>query len=291
MSDMESRVRGGEQARHWRAPELPGVDLLQASFVSKRFVRHTHEGFVIAAITAGVEAFEVNGGLVRVGHGGLALVNPDTVHTGHAGVPEGWTYSALYPGTEVVRGIAEEVLAVRGAPSFGVSSVHDPVAVRLVTGVHRALERGDALAADSLLRVAVARLLRRHGGRVPVRTPSSAGAVVARRARDVLVERMARPPGLEGLAVELGTGPFALLRAFREVYGMPPHAWLTDARVRRARRLLGDGVTPAAAAVAVGFADQAHLSRHFSRIVGVPPGAYRRERVGGGVRGARGSAF
>jgi AraC-like DNA-binding protein len=44
-----------------------------------------------------------------------------------------------------------------------------------------------------------------------------------------------------------------------------------------ARGLLDRGVPPAQAA-AVGFADQAHLSRHFKRIVGVPPGAYQRAR-------------
>ena len=70
----------------------------------------------------------------------------------------------------------------------------------------------------------------------------------------------------------------ALLRAFRDAYGMPPHTWLTDARVRRARLLLDAGTAPAEAAVAVGFTDQPHLNRHFARIVGVPPGAYQRER-------------
>jgi AraC-like DNA-binding protein len=48
--------------------------------------------------------------------------------------------------------------------------------------------------------------------------------------------------------------------------------------VRRARRLLDAGTTPAEAAAAVGFSDQPHLNRHFARIVGVPPGAYQRER-------------
>jgi AraC-like DNA-binding protein len=31
--------------------------------------------------------------------------------------------------------------------------------------------------------------------------------------------------------------------------------------------------------VQVGFADQAHLTRHFKRVVGVPPAAYQRERL------------
>lgn len=90
---------------------------------------------------------------------------------------------------------------------------------------------------------------------------------------------MVRPPSLDRLAAGLGTSPFALLRAFREAYGMPPHTWLTDARVRRARHLLDAGTTPADAAAAVGFTDQPHLNRHFTRIVGVPPGSYQRGRA------------
>jgi AraC-like DNA-binding protein len=96
---------------------------------------------------------------------------------------------------------------------------------------------------------------------------------------------MAGPPSLAELARELGTGPFALLRAFRDRYGLPPHSWLTDARVRRAAVLLADGTPPSAVAAAVGFCDQSHLTRHFTRIVGVPPGAYQRERAAAG--GAR----
>lgn len=122
------------------------------------------------------------------------------------------------------------------------------------------------------------RLLRLNGGPLPQRAVLTAGSRVAARARAVLEERMAEPPTLERLATGLGTSPFALLRAFRDTYGMPPHTWLTDARVRRARRLLDTGSAPAEAAVAVGFTDQPHLNRHFTRIVGVPPGAYQRER-------------
>jgi AraC-like DNA-binding protein len=73
--------------------------------------------------------------------------------------------------------------------------------------------------------------------------------------------------------------PFALLRAFRAETGLPPHAYLNQLRVRLARRLLDDGLAPAVVAAEAGFADQAHLTRHFKRVVGVPPGAYQRERA------------
>ncbi|MGV9347453.1 AraC family transcriptional regulator [Streptomyces spiralis] len=269
---------GEERARHWQYEELPGVDLLRARYVRKEFVRHTHEHFVIAAIAEGVEVFHHRGADQYAGPGALALVNPDTPHTGRAGVPEGWRYGAVYPAPELVAEIAADTTGIRGTPGFVSPVLEDPYAVGLVHQVLRAADEGNALAADTLLRVAVTRLLRLNGGMLPQRQVRTAGARIAARARAVLEQRMAEPPTLERLAADLGTSPFALLRAFRQVYGMPPHTWLTDARVRRARRLLDAGTAPAQAAADVGFTDQSHLSRHFSRIVGVPPGAYQRER-------------
>ena len=49
-----------------------------------------------------------------------------------------------------------------------------------------------------------------------------------------------------------------------------------------ARGLLDGGMPPAEVAAAAGFAAQAHLGRHFKRIVGVPPGAHQRARGAAG---------
>ncbi|MCF3965366.1 AraC family transcriptional regulator [Streptomyces fuscigenes] len=260
-------------------PDLPGVDLLRARYVRKTFPQHTHESYVIAAISHGVEGFRHGGTDWYAGPGGLALINPDTPHTGFARDPDGWRYGVLYPAADIVASITAESTGLRGRPGFVSPVVDDPYAARLVFEVLRAAEEGNALAAGTLLHAVVVRLMRANGGPLPERAPRGAGARAAARARAVLLERMADPPSLTALAEETGTGPFALLRAFKEAYGMPPHSWLTDLRVRTARRLLDAGHTPAHAAAEVGFSDQPHLNRHFGRIVGVPPGAYRRERL------------
>ncbi|RSS81444.1 AraC family transcriptional regulator [Streptomyces sp. WAC06614] len=274
-----SERRDGEWARHWRHAGLPGLDLLRAHYVRHTFPRHAHDGYVIAAVTGGIEEVGLPGSTDRAGPGSVVLINPEVPHTARAGAPEGWAYSTLYADRELVADVAAEIATLRGTPGFTASTVPDPEGGRLIHEVHAAAEAGNALAADTLLRLAVARMLRAHGGALPARAVPGAGATAAERARAVLEERLADPPSLEQLAAELGTGPFALLRAFRGRYGMPPHTWLTDARVRRARRLLDAGVPPAEAAVEVGFTDQPHLNRHFTRIVGVPPGAYRTARA------------
>ncbi|MDJ0381875.1 AraC family transcriptional regulator [Streptomyces sp. G-G2] len=274
-------VRGaGEWARHWRYAELPGLDLLRAHYVRHTFPRHAHDGYVIAAVTGGIEEIGLPGSVVRAGPGSVVLINPEVPHSARAGVPEGWAYATLYPSRELIAQVAAETGAPRGTPGFTADMVMDPRAARMITEVHRAAEEGNPLAADTLLRGVVARMLQRHAGPLPARTFAAGGVCDAERARDLLERRMTDPPSLDQLAASLGTSPFALLRAFRERYGMPPHTWLTDARVRRARLLLEAGTPPAEAAVAVGFTDQPHLNRHFTRIVGVPPGAYRRGRTG-----------
>jgi transcriptional regulator GlxA family with amidase domain len=80
---------------------------------------------------------------------------------------------------------------------------------------------------------------------------------------------------LAALATDLGLSRYQLLRAFRTTMGVPPYAWLAQHRVARARGLLESGLRPAEVAALVGFADQAHLTRWFRRVLGVTPAAYR----------------
>ncbi|MFC1414848.1 AraC family transcriptional regulator [Streptacidiphilus sp. N1-12] len=268
-----------ERAYHWTHPSLPEVDLLDAHYVRHNFGKHTHDSYVIAAITHGVESFHHRGTVETAVAGSLALVDPDTLHTGHAGAPGGWTYQVLYPSVGSVTEVAAELGAPAGTPGFRSAVAVDAELSRLIGRVHRAAGQNQALAASTLLRLTLARAVRLHTSvRGPAAPPAAAGREAAGRARDLLAADLADPPTLDQLAAAVGARPFPLLRAFREAYGLPPHAWLTQYRISTARRLLDRGTMPAEAAVAVGFVDQAHLTRHFRRIVGVPPGAYRSAR-------------
>jgi AraC-like DNA-binding protein len=71
---------------------------------------------------------------------------------------------------------------------------------------------------------------------------------------------------------------FHLARGFAREFGLPPHAYQIALRVERARALLARGLRAVDVAAAVGFADQSHFARHFTRAVGVTPGRYARAR-------------
>jgi transcriptional regulator GlxA family with amidase domain len=201
------------------------------------------------------------------------LLNPETVHDGRPVSSDGFGYRVFYPEVAVVA----EAVGSRH-PWFAHAVVHDPDAAAAILTAHRAAESGDRLTSGTTLVELLSLLGHRYGGGVR-RPPAESGGRAVAAAREVLHERLVDPPSLRELAAEVGTGQYALVRAFRARFGLPPHAYLTQLRVRAARALLDSGVPPAQVAVAVGFTDQPHLSRHFRRVVGVAPGHYQRKNV------------
>ncbi len=108
------------------------------------------------------------------------------------------------------------------------------------------------------------------------RAPSVSFRPSVRRARDFLLDHVAEEVTLDALAEHARADKFHLCRAFSREIGFPPYAFLTQARIARARVLIQRGVRPSEVAPRVGFCDQSQMHRHFVRIVGCTPGAYAR---------------
>ena len=100
-----------------------------------------------------------------------------------------------------------------------------------------------------------------------------------RRALEHLRDRFDADVTLDALADHAGTDKFHLCRAFRAQVGLPPHAYLTQLRIKRAKELLAAGVKASEVAPRVGLYDQSQLNRHFRRLVGTTPGNYAREHA------------
>lgn len=98
-----------------------------------------------------------------------------------------------------------------------------------------------------------------------------------RRACEFIEAHLDADPTIAELAVECQLSASHFSRAFRQTVGVPPHRWLLQRRIERAKELLIRGDLPLAdVAVACGFVDQSHLNRTFTRLVGTTPGRWRR---------------
>lgn len=265
-----------DSARLWRADAFGGLELLRAHYAAFTFALHAHDEFMIAVTEAGAGLPQFWGAAQPVGPGDLFVLGPGEVHAGGAAPGAAWRYRSFYPPAALLRRVAREVTGGdRGVPRFAAEVVHDPATAALLRRAHQALEGpGSALARESWLLEALAGLVARHGLGAGLARRIEPEHRAVRLAREYLEALPGENVSLDALARAAGVGPFHLCRIFRQETGLSPHAYQLLVRARLAKTLLGQGLPIARVAADAGFADQAHLTRHFKRIFGVTPGRY-----------------
>jgi len=81
---------------------------------------------------------------------------------------------------------------------------------------------------------------------------------------------------LAELAAIAGLSVFHFARQFKQSAGITPHHYLVQRRIERAQDMLArTDLALSEIAVAAGFSDQSHLSRHFRQILGTTPREFR----------------
>jgi AraC-like DNA-binding protein len=99
-----------------------------------------------------------------------------------------------------------------------------------------------------------------------------------RRVRDRIDREYAQPLDVEALARDAHMSAGHLSRQFRLAYGESPYAYLMTRRIERAMALLrGGDLSVTDVCFAVGCASLGTFTTRFTELVGMPPGAYRRQ--------------
>ena len=261
-----------EQSTYFRLPDQPGVEALHARFVSHAYVPHSHPTWTVAVVHDGAARFEVDATHQRADRGELFVLEPEAVHTGMAAIPEGWAYKVLYLDPALICDWDE-----RDAPAPRAARwvVFRDVALRnALLRMHAAIAGGAVGLELDEHAVAAIDALRPHLRPGPSAMRGGYEHAAVRRARAHLSEHWDRPVALAELSAVAGLTRFELVRRFRQQTGLTPHAFQTNLRIERARRMLSDGTAIAEVAAGCGFADQPHLTRTFKRAVGVTPGRF-----------------
>jgi AraC family transcriptional regulator len=118
-----------------------------------------------------------------------------------------------------------------------------------------------------------------YGGLRPPSRPVAGGLAPwqVRRAKEIFSAKLDNGVALKEVARECGLSLSYFSRAFRRSVGVPPHTWLLQHRIEVAKEKLRDRrVSVSQVALTCGFADQSHLTRVFTRMVGLSPAAWRR---------------
>ena len=96
-----------------------------------------------------------------------------------------------------------------------------------------------------------------------------------KRIKEYLEAHYAEEMALQELAGVINMSLFHLSHVFRQIVGVPPHAYQMKLRLEHARTLLVQGYDVGSVAQETGFFDQSHFTRQFKRHYLMTPGSYR----------------
>ncbi|MGE6169973.1 helix-turn-helix domain-containing protein [Aeromonas media] len=270
---MSRAEKAPDRHSFWHDPALPFIEARAVQ--DGRHVcydKHSHPHFSIGAITGGHSHYLNQRSRQEVGPGSLVLMNPEEVHACNPIADQPWSYLMFYFDTDWLRSQQEEAGLGTEFRPFDMTASRDPLLYQGLLHLHHQLVQGpDPLAREVACHLFSRQLLARL-------TPASwddRPPQHLQRAAELMQDDSASPLSLSQLSAVAGLTPSHFVCAFSQHYGMTPHAYLLDKRIRHARTLLRQGQPLAEVALASSFADQAHFQRQFKRRVAATPGQYR----------------
>ncbi|WP_037042533.1 AraC family transcriptional regulator [Pseudomonas sp. BAY1663] len=275
---MNDTAHRSAEPRFWRDAVLPFIEARAVADGRKVcYAPHCHETFSIGAITAGRSTYFNGEARERLERGAVVIVNPQTVHACNPIDGQPWSYLMFYVDAGWLGALQHEL----GASADGRFSPYAPILSRdpaLFAGLTQLYATLLDPEAETLHKQSAAieyfsQLQQALAPAAP--TPGAEPLQQLQRAADYIAGHCTHPLRLEDICQAAGLSPSYLIRAFKQRYGMTPHAYLLNRRIQRSQHWLRQGRELAEVALDAGFADQAHFQRTFKRQLAATPGQYR----------------
>lgn len=132
---------------------------------------------------------------------------------------------------------------------------------------------------ESLRNVLAVHLLRNYGGVSSNSTSEEAGVLDVlklKQIKDYIEDNLASELAIANLAALVPMSQFHFARAFKNLVGEPPHRYILQRRIERAKVLLKvTRFSSAEIAYQVGFSNPSHFTAQFRKLSGVTPKQFR----------------
>lgn len=264
----------------WRDAELPQVELRRVEDGRHiGYAPHTHQQWSMGAILHGSSDFICGNHQQQVKAGSLVFINPNQVHACNPLPNQPWRYLMFYIDSTWLsdwchnQGFFPKPLW-KDLPCQ--HSDHPELFRRVVQLGEQLMQTSlSASLRQQQLEQCLEQLLP-HLLQVKPSVKESSNPLPSglQQLNDWLLEHYQDLVSLDDLCHISGYSSGHLIRLFRKHYGLTPHAWLLDRRIRFGQEQLKQGRPLAEVAQNAGFSDQAHFQRVFKRHVATTPGHY-----------------
>lgn len=260
--------------RFFKNSLLPYAEIRHSRGSTVPFKSHLHKTLSIGAVEQGEVYYSVQGEEAPLTQGSLAVVNPETLHACNPVSGMERSFYMLYLDAAWCLQIQQSLWKVDTLVAFDVIKLDSEFlykkycqAMELMLDPDTHLQEKEQCLYDLLTEIFSAAC-----------SPQKESEEITEHVhilKQLLGADLQKDLPIKLLAQEIDVNAYTLIRSFKAVTGITPHAYRMNCRIEKAKALLREGWDIAETAIECGFFDQSHLHRHFKAMTTVTPRAYR----------------
>lgn len=260
--------------RFFKSNLLPFAEVRYSRGSTAPFKLHMHRTLSIGAVDQGEVLYNVCGKEALLAPGSLAVMNPETLHACNPASDVGRSYYMLYLDVDWCFRVQQSMWEVDSFVAVEEIRIDDELLYKQYckTMEHLMDEKCHLQEKEQRLFDLV------YGVFSIVCRPQA----TIKESRDsieklkaLLAVDLQKDLPINSLAKSLDINPYTLIRCFKAVTGITPHAYRMNCRIEQAKALLRQGRDITETALECGFFDQSHFHRHFKAMTTVTPFEYR----------------
>jgi AraC-like DNA-binding protein len=252
---------------------LPFAEVRHSRGSTVPFKPHMHRTLSIGAVDKGEVFYNVSGKKAVLAPGSLAIMNPETLHACNPATGAVRSYYMLYLDPDWCLKVQQSMWDVDTFVEMEEIRINDQPLYELYCNTMEHLMDEKILLQEKeqmlfdltvgVFSVVCSPQITRDDRRNSIE-----------KLKKLLSVDLRKDLPLNSLAKELDTNPYTLIRSFKAVTGITPHAYRMNCRIEQAKVFLRQGRDITDTALECGFFDQSHFHRHFKAMTTVTPLQY-----------------
>ena len=259
--------------RFFKNELLPFVEARHSQESTATYKPHLHKTLSIGAVEVGKVAFTIGSEKTVLAPGSLAVINPEVVHACNPSSQQQRSYLMLFLDVEWCLQVQQSMWEVDSFIEMENAKINDELLyTQYCDTMHNLMDDAIHLQEkEQLLFDLATGIFSITCSPQKIECEQSEDIT---RLKKLLANDLHRDLPINSLARDFAANPYTLIRTFKAVTGITPHAYRMNCRIEHAKKLLQQGLDIAETALECGFFDQSHFHRHFKAMTTVTPRQY-----------------
>ncbi|GGX13923.1 AraC family transcriptional regulator [Aquimarina muelleri] len=258
--------------QHFINNTLDNLELFKGSFTSHKFKPHFHESYTIIFMDYGVGDYSNDSSNFILSTGSILIFNPYEVHTGKPVNNSPWNFLTMYIPIEIMKKAMDTLNLPIELPVFKENIINNKNLFKKGKAVFPDLiYKQHHPKSESLLLDFLKELIVRYAYTEIHNEPISEKFTAAKQIKEYIHTHYLEEVSTNDLSNLTGISEYGLIKSFKQHYQLPPHQYLVNLRIEKAKKLLAERLSATEVAYQSGFFDQSHFTRHFKKIIGMTP--------------------